>query len=115
MNVIKSVNGEQLPVQPLVTGFSVTRSDLISDGSGRSAETGKAIRYPVRLGTYKLSLSFQSTPEIISELNQIFSAFEQTVVFLDGTDYVTAYMYPGDRTTKTNGFISELSVNLIEI
>lgn len=115
MIAIKSINGVQLAVQPLSSGFSVTRSDLLSDGSGRSAETGKAIRYPVRLGTYKLSLKFKGTAEDIAAVNSLVSAFEQTVVFLDGTEYVTVNMYPGDRSIKSNGFTSELSVNLIEI
>lgn len=112
---IKSINGETLAVQPLSDGFSVTRSDLISDGSGRSAETGRAIRYPVRLGAYKLSLKFKGSAEAIASVNELVSAFEQEVEFLDGTEYVTANMYPGDRSIKSNGFTSELSVNLIEI
>ncbi len=115
MIAIKSVNGVQPVIQPLNDGFSVTRSDLISDGSGRSAETGKALRYPVRLGTYKLSLKFKGAAEDIAAVDKLVSAFEQTVVFLYGTEYVTANMYPGDRSIKSNGFTSELSVNLIEI
>lgn len=113
--VIKSINGKELPVQPLTDGFSVTKSDLISGGSGRSAETGKALRYPVRLGTYKLSLKFKGSTEKIAAVDKLVSSFEQEVVFLDGTEYVTANMYPGDRNIKNNGFVSELSVNLIEI
>lgn len=115
MIVIKSVNGSPLAVQPLSDGFSVTKSDLISDGSGRSAETGKAMRYPIRLGTYKLSLKFKGAAEDIAAVDELVSAFEQIVVFLDGTEYVTVNMYPGDRSIKSNGFTSELSVNLIEI
>lgn len=115
MLAIKSINGVQPAVQPLSDGFSVIKSDLLSDGSGRSAETGKALRYPIRLGTYKLTLKFKGTVEEIEAVDSLVSAFEQTVIFLDGTEYVTKTMYPGDRNLKSNGFTSELSVNLIEI
>lgn len=115
MLAIKSINSVQPAVQPLRDGYSAIRSDLLSDGSGRSAETGKALRYPVRLGTYKLTLKFKGAAEDIAQVNDLVSAFEQIVVFLDGTEYVTKTMYPGDRTLKSNGFTSELSVNLIEI
>lgn len=115
MIVIKSINGVQPALQPLSDGFGVTKSDLLSGGSGRSAETGKAIRYPIRLGTYKLSLKFKGAVNDVAAVDSLVSAFKQTVVFLDGTEYVTASMYPGDRSIKSNGFTAELSVNLIEI
>lgn len=115
MLAIKTINGVQPAVQPLRDGYSVIRSDLLSDGSGRSAETGKALRYPVRLGTYKLTLKFKGAAEDIAQVNDLVSAFEQTVVFLDGTEYVTKTMYPGDRNLKSNELTAELSVNLIEI
>lgn len=115
MLAIKTINGVQPAVQPLIDGFTVIKSDLLSDGSGRSAETGKAIRYLVRQNTYKLNLKFKGTVNEIQQVKGLVSQFEQTVVFLDGTEYVTAKMYPSDRNDTSNGYTSELSVNLIEL
>lgn len=115
MLALKSINGIQPAVQPLIGGYSVIRSDLLADGSGRSTETGAALRYPVRLGTYKINLKFKGLMADISQVNDLVSAFTQSVVFLDGEKYVTANFYPSDRNFINKGLISELSVNLIEI
>ncbi len=115
MLAIKSINGTQLAVQPLLDGYSVICSDLLAEGSGRSTETGKALRYPIRTNTYKLTLKFKGESAEIAQVNSLVSAFTQTIVFLHNGSYVTAQMYPSDRTTVDNGFTAELSVNLIEI
>lgn len=115
MLVIKSINGEQPAAQPVIGGYSVTKSDLLSGSSGRSAETGSALRYPIRLGTYKLTLKFKGTSADIAAVDRLVSQFTQEVVFLVGGNYVTAQMYPSDRTISDNGMTAELSVNLIEI
>ena len=109
MLAIKSINGTQLAVQPLSDGYSVICSDLLAEGSGRSTETGKALRYPIRTNTYKLTLKFKGESAEIAQVNSLVSAFTQTVVFLHNGSY------PSDRTTVDNGFTAELSVNLIEI
>ena len=115
ITAIKTINGVNLGIQPLRDGYQVTKSDLLSSASGRTAETGKALRYPVRLGVYKLTLKFKGTPAEIAQVDSLVSSFEQTVVFLDDENYVTKTMYPSDRTLTSNGYVSELSVNLIEI
>lgn len=115
MLAIKSINGIQPAVQPLKNGYTVTKSDLLAEGSGRSSETGKVIRYPIRLGTYKLTLKFKGLSSEIASVDTLVSSFTQTVVFLSGGEYVTASMYPNDRTLVDNGITAELSVNLIEI
>lgn len=115
MLAIKSINGESLAVQPLSNGYSAVKSDLLAEGSGRSSETGRTLRYPVRLGTYKLTLKFKGKSADISSVEKLVSSFSQTVVFLFGGEYVTAQMYPSDRTVVDNGMTAELSVNLIEI
>lgn len=115
MLAIHSIDGEELAVQPLIDGYQVTTSDLLSSGSGRSAETGKAIRYPVRLGTYKLTLKFKGTYEEISQVNSLVSRFEQQVKFTCCGQTIQTSMYPSDRTITSNGLTAELSVNLIEI
>lgn len=115
MLAIKTINGIQPAIQPLINGYSAVKSDLLSDGSGRSSETGATIRYPVRLGVYKLTLKFKGTSAEIASVGDLVSAFTQTVVFLYGGEYITAKMYPSDRTITDNGITAELSVNLIEI
>lgn len=115
MLAIQSIDGEKLAVQPLRDGYQVTKSDLLSSGSGRSAETGKALRYPIRLDTYKLSLKFKGTSAEIAQVDSLVSRFELTVKFTDCGQTIEALMYPSDRNLNYNGFTAELSVNLIEI
>lgn len=115
MLAIKSINGAELPCQPLVDGYTVTKSDLLADGSGRSSETGRTLRYPIRLGVYKIELKFKGSPTDIAAVDNLVSAFTQTVIFYDRTDYVTREFYPSDRKAAYRDDIAELSVNLIEI
>ena len=115
MLAIQSINGTAPAVQPLRDGYQVTKSDLLSSGSGRTS-TGAALRYPIRLGVYRLTLKFKGTSSEIAQVDTLVSSFEQTVIFLDtdGT-YVSRNFYPSDRNLTANGFTAELSVNLIEI
>lgn len=115
MFAIQSIDGKALAVQPLRDGYQVTKSDLLASGSGRSAETGAAIRYPIRLGTYKLSLKFKGTSEEIAQVDSLVSRFEQRVKFTYCGQIIEKLMYPSDRNLNDNGFTAELSVNLIEI
>lgn len=115
MLAIHSIDGELLAVQPLSDGYQVTKSDLLASGSGRSAETGTALRYPIRLGTYKLSLKFRGTSEEIAQVDSLVSRFEQTVKFTYCGQIIETLMYPSDRNLNYSGFTAELSVNLIEI
>lgn len=115
MLAIESIDGETLAVQPLRDGYNVITSDLLADGSGRSAETGEAIRYLIRKDTFKLNLKFKGTVEEIAQVNGLVSRFTQTVKFnYLGTSY-TVKMYPGDRNVVNNGMTAELTVNLIQI
>lgn len=107
--------GTPLAVQPLRDGgYSVTHTDLVAEGSGRSAETGVAIRYPVR-SAYKISLKFKGLSADIAQVNGLVSAFAQEVKFWYAGAWQIANFYPGDRTITDNGEIAELSVNLVEI
>lgn len=115
MLAIHSIDGVELAVQPLSDGYQVTESDLVSSDSGRSAETGKVLRYPIRLGTYKLTLKFKGTCEEIAQVNSLVSRFEQQVNFSYCGVTKQALMYPSDRNITCNGITAELSVNLIEI
>ena len=118
MNVILLINGKAPAVQPLSDGgYSVVTSDLLSSGSGRSAETGRTIRYKVRANTYKLSLKFKGLKEEVASVYAQIKAFTLTVRFYDPSEggYVTADFYSGDPTFVPDQYTAELSVNLIEI
>ena len=118
MLAIKKINNVQPAVQPLRDGYQVITSDLLSSGSGRSAETGVTMRYLVRGNVYKLQLKFQGkVADVASVLAQI-RAFTLAVEFYDPTitgGYVTANFYSGDPTFVPNGETATLSVNLIQI
>ena len=108
--------GTPLAVQPLCDGgYSVTNTDLVADGSGRSSETGVAIRYSIRTGVYKINLKFKGPSADIAQVNGLVSAFTQEVKFWYAGAWQIANFYPGDRTLTDNGEIAELSVNLVEI
>lgn len=115
MLAIESIDGELLAVQPLREGYSVITSDLLADGSGRSAETGEAIRYLIRKDAFKLNLKFKGHSEEIAQIVPLLSRFEQTVKFRYAGEVYTVKMYPGDRTLNDNGMTAEFSVNLIQI
>lgn len=121
MLAIKSIGGVEPAIQPLRDGYQVLRSDLLSDSSGRSAETGKAMRYMVRQNTFKINLKFKGPADDIKQVETLVSQNSYEVEFLDGTSggqpvYISGhYFYPSDRTVVYTGFLGELSVNLIEI
>jgi hypothetical protein len=123
MLAIKKIGNTEPAVQPLRDGYQVLRSDLVSDGSGRSAETGTVIRYPIRSNTYKLNLKFKGPAADIRQVEGLVSQFSFNVEFFEGEYnqsgepvYVTGHsFYPSDRTANYTGEMGELSVNLIEI
>lgn len=115
MLAITSINGTALAVQPLHDGFGVIKSDLLADNSGRSAETGKTIRYLIRRGVFKLNLKFKGSVAEIAQVEGLVSGFTQTVCFNYLGQSYTVSMYPGDRNVISNGYTAELTVNLIQI
>lgn len=124
MLAIKTINSVAPALQPLRDGYSVITSDLLSSGSGRSAETGVTMRYKVRANVYKLQLKFKGkTADVASVYAQI-KDFTLTVCFYDASYaatttedacYPVRNFYSGDPTFTNNGETAELSVNLIEI
>ena len=120
MNTIQTINGQALPRPPLSpNGYVVTTSDLDSDSSGRSAETGVLIRYIIRQGVYKISLAFRGPASDMRAIRDLVSAASLTVVFWDIDRWKTATMYVSDRSLKMlpvpdqSGWY-DLSFNLIE-
>lgn len=117
MIAIKSINGNPPPIEPTV--FNITRSDLYSDATGRSAETGKMLSYPIRLGMYTLDLEYHGYDTEIAAIEQLISGTSLNVVFLDNSTYVTKNMYPSDRIKNTEKIMNGkarylLSFSLVE-
>lgn len=118
MVVIKTINGKAPPIEPL--SFTITKSDLYSDSTGRSSETGKLMQYPIRFGVYSLALEYQGFDAEIKAIENLISGSSMTVVFLDNGTYVTKEMYPSDRENTTEKIINgigrhRLTFNLIEL
>lgn len=119
MNTIESINGAILPIQPQHGGYNVITSDLDSESSGRSAETGMLLRYVIRQGVYKIELSFRGKAADIRAIKDMIAPARLSVKFWDIDRWVTTDMYVGDRSQKLLPVIGQegwydLSFNLIE-
>lgn len=95
MNVIK-INGSALPKEPQT--YSITKSDLYSDSTGRSAETGKMIRYPIRKNVYSLSLEYQGNDNEIAVIENMIAPDKLMVDFFENGSYQKKEMYVSDRS-----------------
>ena len=121
---ILSVNGVDCTnkLQPAKEGYTVTKSDLYADSTGRSAETGVMLAYLIRRDVYSLALEYVGKAPQIREIEQLFAGASRQyqVTFLDNDQYVTANMYPSDRTKTTtvivgNDIYMKLSVSLVQL
>ncbi|MDE5558971.1 MAG: hypothetical protein K2K66_01845 [Ruminococcus sp.] len=116
-NVINGTTTFEPVIEP--SSYSIQKSDLYSDATGRSAETGVLLAYLIRKNIYTIKLEyFGNDEEITSIENMIDNSFLE-VTFLDGGRYKTKTMYPSDREKTTEiirhgkGFY-HLSFSLIE-
>ena len=121
---ILTVNGTDCThkLQPTKEGYTVTKADLYSDSTGRSAETGVMLTYLVRKDVYSIELEYLGTAPQIAEIEALFAgnSRQYSVTFLDGNTYVTKTMYPSDRTKSTSVIIGGvhyqgLSLSLVEL
>lgn len=121
---ILSVNGVDCTnkLQPAKEGYTVTKSDLYADSTGRSAESGVMLAYLIRRDVYSLALEYVGKAPQIREIEQLFAGASRQyqVTFLDNNQYVTANMYPSDRTKTTtvivgNDIYMKLSVSLVQL
>lgn len=121
---IYSVNGTDCTnkLQPTKEGYTVTTSDLYSDSTGRSSETGVMLAYPVRKDVYSIELEYVGTAAQIRDIESVFagSSRQYSVTFLDSGSYVTKTMYPSDRTKSTSIIINgvqyeTLTLSLVEL
>ena len=96
MSLIKF--GNYTPTEEPST-YSVTISDLDSDGSGRS-ETGVMTRKRIRAGLYKISVGWTNIDDTLrSAILSAISGSFFSVTFDDGSE-VTQQMYVSDRSNE---------------
>lgn len=123
---IKTINGTNMAakLQPTQGGYNVTKADLYSDATSRSAETGVMIPHLIRSDVYSIELEYVGTAAQIHEIDQIIAPTggvrQYSVEFLDDSSYVTKTMYPSDRSKPTEIIIDgvpqmSLTVTLIEL
>ena len=117
-----SVYSIRYPIEPQIEPLkcSITRSDLYSDSTGRSAETGKLMQYPVRMGLYSIDLEYLGSDSEIADIERMINNSQLTVTFIYNGNQVTAVMYPSDRINETEIILNNegrhrLSFALIEI
>lgn len=117
-----SASAIRYPIEPQIEPLkcSITRSDLYSDSTGRSAETGKLMQYPVRLGLYSIDLEYIGTDSEIADIERLINGTQLTVTFIYNGSQVEATMYPSDRVNETEIILNNegrhrLSFALIEV
>lgn len=113
MVLIKKINSSAPAIEPFK--YDVTRSDLYSDSSGRSAETGTMLLYPIRSGVYKIELEYQGNAAEISAIEQLISGTTFSVEFLYNDSYVTKTMYKGDRVNSYQKIINGVSRQILTV
>ena len=116
---IKKVNNVAPCIEPIQNGYKVTKSDLYSDNSGRSAETGTMLRYRIRENVYSIELQYEGTETEISGIETLFTGSTLVVEFRDNGSYITRNFYPSDRVKDVESLKNEgrvkFSVSLVEI
>lgn len=99
---------------------SITRSDLYSDSTGRSAETGLLLQYPIRTGLFSIELEYLGSDEEIAQIEEMIDGTSFTVRFIYNGAEQEATMYPSDRVNETEIILDgkgrhRLSFTLIEV
>ena len=94
----KIVNGTTT-FEPVIEpySYSIQKSDLYSDATGRSAETGVLLSYLIRKNIYTIKLEYYGNDEEIASIESMINNSFLKVTFFDGTQRVTKNMYPSDR------------------
>lgn len=117
---ITEINGEILPFAPIK--MTISKSDLYSDSTKRSAETGRLLLYPIRMNIYTLELEFLLDATQTKELERLIDGTNFAVSFYENDEdnkEITKNMYPSDRTKEIVGTKDSrkyrISFSLIEI
>ena len=114
--MIAEINGFVPQIEPVK--MDIVKEDLYSDSSGRTAETGDMLLYPIRFDMYSIDLEYLGTASEISIIEEMIQGCDFYVRFLDCGEYVERYMYPSGRTKTPVGTRQNqkyrLSFSLIE-
>ncbi|MDE6520291.1 MAG: hypothetical protein K2K91_07540 [Ruminococcus sp.] len=121
MDGIIAINGVTLPFAPIK--MTITKSDLYSDSTQRSAETGHLISYLIRQNIYTLELEYlldtAQTKMLENLINGTYNSTNLSVSFYEDDKEITKNMYPSDRTKEITGTKDSrkyrISFSLIEI
>lgn len=119
MVAIRTVNGTAPAIEPVQNGYKLTKSDLYSDSTGRSAETGIMIRYLIRSNVVSIELQYEGTESQISSIEALYSSGTLSVQYRDNGSYYTKNFYPSDRVKDVESLRSSgrvrFTVSLIEL
>lgn len=119
MHGIIAINGEILPFAPIK--MTIRKSDLYSDSSKRSAETGRLMLYPIRKNIYTLELEFLLDSEQTEFLENTLEILGTKIIvqFDENGTKKSLETYLSDRTKELQGTENSrkyrISFSLIEI
>lgn len=116
----KIVNGTKVfepDIEP--SEYNIQKSDLYSDSTGRSAESGALLAYPIRRNIYTIQLEYYGSDAEIEAIENMIDNYQLVVTFRDNGKYIETEMYPSDREKVTeiiqNGKgMQRLSFSLIQ-
>lgn len=81
--------------------YSIKKSDLYSDSTGRSAESGVLLAYPIRRNIYTIQLEYYGSDTEIEAIENMIDNYSLKVTFRENGKYITANMYPSEREKVT--------------
>lgn len=114
--MLLTINNTDVGLVPVK--MDITKSDLYSDSSERTAETGRLLLYLIRRDVYTLDLEFLGRESEISALEELISGISLDVRFTENGNILRKTMYPSDRTKTPVGTENSrkyrLSFSLIE-
>lgn len=108
--VIKSIKRDDIEFIPVIepASCSITKVDIYSDSTGRSAETGVLIAYLIRKNVYTIRLEYYGDNSQISQIENMINSDVLEVTFFENGNYITKTMYPSDREKTVNFITPEL-------
>ena len=119
MVAIQTVDNTAPAIEPIQDGYKITKSDLYSDSTGRSSETGYMMRYKIRSNVVSIELQYEGTEAQISSIEALYSGSTLSVCYRDNGSYVTKNMYPSDRNKEIDSLKGKgrvkFTVTLVEI
>lgn len=83
------------------SAYSIQKSDVYSDATGRSAETGVLLAYPIRRNIYTIHLKYYGDDDEIKGIEEMIDDSSLKVTFVDNGEDIERKMYPSDREKVT--------------